>query len=97
MGTFRPENPPPDFDVGVQIVKTRLKSFNDVLRAYGDFDVHRGNLSVFSELSIRHNQVSGYLKPIFKDVEAYDPNQDADKAWTKSVQIGHQRHRETTE
>ncbi len=84
-GTFRPEKPSPDFDVGVQIVKTELKSFNDVLRAYGDFDVHRGNLSVFSELSIRHNQVSGYLKPIFKDVEAYDPNQDADKAWTKKV------------
>ena len=85
VGTFRPEKPSPDFDVGVQIVKTELKSFNDVLRAYGDFDVHRGNLSVFSELSIRHNQVSGYLKPIFKDVEAYDPNQDADKAWTKKV------------
>lgn len=84
-GTFRPEKPSPDFDVGVQIVKTDLKSFNDVLRAYADFDVHQGNLSVFSELSIRHKQVSGYLKPIFKDVEVYDPAQDSDKAWTKKI------------
>jgi hypothetical protein len=85
VGTFRPEKPSPDFDVGVQIVKTDLKSFNDVLRAYVDFDVHRGNLSLFSELSIRHKQVSGYLKPIFKDVEVYDPDKDAEKAWTEKV------------
>jgi len=84
-GTFRPEKPSPDFDVGVQVVKTDLKSFNDVLRAYVDFDVHRGNLLVFSELSIRHKHVSGYLKPIFKDVEVYDPEQDAEKAWTKKI------------
>lgn len=56
-----------------------------MLRAYADFDVSRGNLSVFSELSIRHQQVSGYLKPIFKDVEVYDPKQDAEKAWTQQV------------
>lgn len=85
VGTFRPEQPTPDFDLEVQIVKTALKSFNDVLRAYADFDVSRGNLSVFSELSIRHQQVSGYLKPIFKDVEVYDPKQDAEKAWTQQV------------
>ncbi len=85
VGTFRPEQPTPDFDLEVQIVKTALKSFNDVLRAYADFDVSRGNLSVFGELSIRHQQVSGYLKPIFKDVEVYDPKQDAEKAWTQQV------------
>ncbi|MCW5798808.1 MAG: DUF748 domain-containing protein [Nitrospira sp.] len=84
-GTFRSETPFPDFDVGVQIVKTELKSFNDVLRAYTDFDVHQGNLSVFSELSVRHKQVSGYLKPIFKDVEVYDPEQDTEKARTNKV------------
>lgn len=85
IGTFRPEKPSPDFDLGVQIVKTELQSFNDVLRAYVDFDVHQGNLSVFSELSVRHKLVSGYLKPIFKDVEVYDPSQDAEKAWSKKV------------
>lgn len=84
-GTFRPEKPAPDFDLGVQIVKTDMKSFNDVLRAYADFDVHRGNLSFFSELSIREGQVSGYLKPIFRDVEVYDPHQDKEKGWSKQL------------
>ncbi|MEX5219897.1 MAG: DUF748 domain-containing protein [Nitrospira sp.] len=84
-GTFRPEKPNPDFDLGVQIVKTELKSFNNVLRAYADMDLAKGNLSFFSELSIKNGQVEGYVKPIFKDVEVYDPAQDSDKAWTKKV------------
>ncbi len=84
-GTFRPEKPNPDFNLGVQIVKTDLKSFNNVLRAYADMDVAKGNMSFFSELAIKDDQVRGYVKPIFRDVEVYDPQQDTDKAWTKKV------------
>ncbi len=84
-GTFRPEKPDPDFDLGVQIVKTDMKSFNKVLRAYADMDLAKGNMSFFSELSIKNGRVAGYVKPIFKDVEVFDPKQDSDKAWTKKV------------
>jgi hypothetical protein len=84
-GTFRPEKPNPDFDLNVQIIKTNMKSFNNVLRAYGDVDVAKGNFSFFSELSTKQGRVEGYVKPIFKDVEVYDPKQDTDKAWTKKV------------
>jgi hypothetical protein len=84
-GTFRPEKPDPDFDLDVRIVKTQLKSFNDVLRAYADLDLSKGAFSFFSELSIRNGQVNGYVKPMFKDVEAYDPAQDKDKALTQKA------------
>jgi hypothetical protein len=84
-GTFRPEKPDPDFDVDVRIVKTQLRSFNDVLRAYADVDVSKGAFSFFSELSVKHGQINGYVKPMFNDVEVYDPAQDTDKAWTKKV------------
>jgi hypothetical protein len=84
-GTFRPEKPNPDFNLDVQIIKTNMKSFNDVLRAYGDLDLAKGDMSFFSELSIKNGRVDGYVKPIFKDVEVYDPAQDNDKAWTKKV------------
>ncbi len=83
--TFRPEKPAPDFDLDIQIVKTDMKSFNNVLRAYADVDVHRGDLSFFSELSILEGQVSGYLKPIFRDVEVYDPHEDKEKGWSKQL------------
>lgn len=84
-GTFRPEKPHPDFDLDVQIVKTELKALNNVFRAYTDTDLSKGHLSLFSEISIKNGRVNGYVKPIFKDVEVFDPDQDADKAWTKRV------------
>lgn len=84
-GIFRPEKPDPDFDLDVRIVKTQLRSFNDVLRAYADVDVSKGSFSFFSQLSIKHGRINGYVKPMFNDVKVYDPAQDADKAWTKKV------------
>ena len=42
-GTFRPEQPDPDFDLGVQIVKTDLKSLNRVLKTYADMDLAKGH------------------------------------------------------
>ena len=52
-GTFRPEKASPDFTVQMRLLKTRLRSLNDVLRAYGDFDVADGVLSFFSELTVK--------------------------------------------
>ncbi len=36
-------------------------------------DVASGVFSVFSEMTVKEGQVKGYLKPLFKDVTAYDP------------------------
>jgi hypothetical protein len=85
QGTFRPEKPRPDFDLSAKIVKTKVEAFNDVLRAYGDMDTHRGMFAFFSELSVKDNQVRGYVKPLLKDVEVYDPEQDKEKPLTKKV------------
>jgi hypothetical protein len=60
-------------------VKTTLKSLNDLLRAYGRVDVSSGLFSVFSELTVKEGNISGYLKPFFKDIEVYEPKQDEDK------------------
>jgi hypothetical protein len=78
-GSFRPETKSPDFELSVKILKTPVKSFNSVLKAYGGTDVAAGVLSVFSEMTVKDGQVKGYLKPLFKDVIAYDPEQDQDK------------------
>ena len=78
-GAFRPETKSPDFDLSVKILKTPAKSLNPVLRAYGGTDVAAGVFSVFSEMTVKQGQVKGYLKPLFKDVTAYDPEQDKDK------------------
>ena len=85
MATFRPENPKPDFDLRVSIVKTDLKSFNDALRAYGHIDANAGTFAFFSEMKVKEGHVAGYVKPFFKDVEVYDPQQDKDKALTQKM------------
>ncbi|HEY7531860.1 MAG TPA: DUF748 domain-containing protein, partial [Nitrospiraceae bacterium] len=79
-GKFRPEKPDPDFDLDVQIVKTRLPSMNNVFRAYSDVDLKAGTFAFFSEMKVKDGHVDGYVKPFFKDVEVYDPEQDQNKA-----------------
>jgi hypothetical protein len=78
-GAFRPETKSPDFDLSDKILKTQVRSLNQVLRAYGGTDVTAGIFSLFSEMAVKNGQVKGYLKPLFKDVTAYDPDQDQDK------------------
>ncbi len=78
-GAFRPEVESPDFDLSVKIVNTQVKTLNRLLRAYGGIDAASGLFSVFSEVRVKNGSVKGYLKPLFKDVTAYDPHQDRDK------------------
>lgn len=78
-GSFRPETKSPDFDLSVKILKTPAKSLNQVLRAHSGTDVAAGVFSIFGEMTVKDGQVKGYLKPLFKDVTAYDPEQDKDQ------------------
>jgi hypothetical protein len=78
--TFRPENKGPDFDLDVRIDDTDMTRMNDVLRAYGKFDVVRGLFSFYSELKVKNQTVDGYIKPLYRDLEAYDRRQDAEKS-----------------
>ena len=84
-GTFRPEKPTPDFELYTKIVKTKVESFNNILRAYGGMDTREGTFAFFSELTVKNNQIHGYVKPLLKDVEVYDPEQDKDKPLTKKM------------
>ncbi|MGC3975065.1 MAG: DUF748 domain-containing protein [Nitrospira sp.] len=78
-GAFRPETKSPDFDLHIKVVKTPAKSLNPALRAHSGTDVVAGVFSVFSEMKVKNGKVDGYLKPLYKDVTAYDPEQDKDK------------------
>ena len=85
---FRPQKPLPDFDLKVKIVKTALKSMNNILRAHAGADVTSGTVAFFSEMTVQRGKVDGYVKPFFKNVEVYDPAQDADKSVFKQVYEG---------
>jgi hypothetical protein len=76
---FRPEKQGPDLDLRVKIEDTRLTDMNDLFRAYGRFDVTEGTFAFYSELEIRNDAISGYIKPFFKDVKVYDKRTDSEK------------------
>ena len=82
---FRPEIDGPDFDMRVAIEATDLRTMNGMLRAHGGFDVVAGVFSFYSELAVKNAQVRGWVKPLFKDVQAYDPAQDRDKSTMKKL------------
>jgi hypothetical protein len=52
---------------------------NELLRAYGNFDVSAGTFSFFSELKVKEGRIDGYIKPLFKDMKVYDKRQDKHK------------------
>ena len=79
-GTFRPEKKSPDFDLNIKIERTQMRAMNDLLRAYGNFDVTAGLFSLYSELNVKNGRVEGYIKPLFRDMKVYDARQDQEKS-----------------
>ncbi|MGE5414969.1 MAG: DUF748 domain-containing protein [Syntrophomonadaceae bacterium] len=83
--SFRPGFQNADLDVKVHVAPTKLPLLNDLFRAYGKFDVAAGTLEVFAEAGIHDKYMRGHVKPIFKDLEVYDKNQEAQKPFFKKV------------
>jgi uncharacterized protein DUF748 len=76
----RAETSGPALDVSVRITDVNLAAMNDLLRAYGHVDVASGQFAFYSEVAVRHGVITGYVKPLFKDVAVSDPEKDKDKS-----------------
>jgi Domain of Unknown Function (DUF748) len=85
VATFRPEKQGPDFDVEVKIENTDMTAMNDMLRAYGDFDVAAGMFSLFSEVGVKNGRINGYVKPLFSGLDVYSRGQDREKGFVKKL------------
>jgi len=77
--TFRPEQQGADFDLYLKIKNTQLTSLNDLLRAYGNFDVEAGQFSLVTEMHVNGRKVDGYVKPFFKNMKVYDRRTDEER------------------
>ena len=74
--TFEPETQGPAFGLAASLENTQMQAMNDLLLAHGNFDVEAGLFSLYAELQVRDGAVKGYVKPLFREVEVFDPNQD---------------------
>jgi hypothetical protein len=86
--TFRPETHGPDFALAASIENTRMQTMNQLLRAYGNFDVTRGFFSLYTEFRVKNGAVRGYVKPLFKEMDVYDARQDQEKNLFQKIYEG---------
>jgi hypothetical protein len=66
--TFRPHQKGGDLNLKVSIEHTDLTKMNELLRAYGKFEVAGGDFSLYSEVTVRDGTIAGYVKPLFRDI-----------------------------
>jgi hypothetical protein len=86
--TFRPETKGPDFTLAASIENTKMQTMNDLLRAHAKFDVVRGFFSVYTEMRVKNGAVRGYVKPLFREMDVYDPQQDREKSLFQKIYEG---------
>jgi Domain of Unknown Function (DUF748) len=82
---FHTEKSGPAFELSVRITDVSMPAMNELFRAYGNFDVAAGEFSFFSEMAVRDGAITGYVKPLFKDMVVYDQEKDKDKTFTHKV------------
>ena len=83
--TFKTDKAGPSFDIGVRVEEVDVTKLNDLFRAYGRFDASAGRFYVYSELDAKEGVVSGYVKPLFKDLKIYDKQQDKSKPFVRKM------------
>ncbi len=87
-GTFRSETKSPDFYLSIAIKNTNMTTMNNLFRAYGNFDIKAGLFSFFSELTVKNNQVEGYVKPLFQDMQVTDRRDKEQKSIFHKLYVG---------
>jgi hypothetical protein len=76
---LNPLNRVPTFDMNTKMTAVSINKLNDFLRAYGNFDVEKGTISLYTEAAAKDGKISGYTKPIIKDLKVASWKEDKDK------------------
>jgi hypothetical protein len=94
-GDFLASQQGPVFNLKAAIQNTDMLSMNDILRAFGSFDVAAGQFSVFSQVAVKDGNIEGYVKPMFANLRVYDYQKDKGTSvmhQAKEVLIGGASH-----
>lgn len=63
-------------ELQLRILGLDLTRINDFASAYGKFDFHAGEGDLTMEIGVRERQLEGYVKPIMRNVDVFDMDQD---------------------
>jgi len=76
--TFDPLSNFEDFEFRLRAKDIELKRMNDFASAYGKFDFNAGHGDVVIEAKAEKAKVTGYIKPLLRDVDVFDWQQDVE-------------------
>ena len=62
----------PDVDAEIALRRLPLTELTDFTRAYAGFDFEAGTMSMYSELAVARERISGYVKPIISGKKVLD-------------------------
>ena len=71
------------FDLDLKVEGIDLTKVNDFFQAYANFDVNKGNMSVYTELATREGAFTGYVKPVIKDLDVLGKEDREDNFFRK--------------
>ena len=70
---MRPRKGGYDMDLSARVENADMARMNNFVHDYGGFNVAAGEMSVFTELKVVNDVVTGYVKPLFRDVKVGTP------------------------
>ncbi|MBX8497750.1 DUF748 domain-containing protein [Pseudomonas cichorii] len=76
--TFDPLSDFQDFDFRLRATGIHLRRLNDFASAYGKFDFNAGNGDLVIEAQASDGQLSGYIKPLLRNVDVFNWKQDVE-------------------
>jgi hypothetical protein len=66
----------PTFHLAVRLLGLDVTKLNDLALTYGKFDFKRGWFDLVLEADSKEGQMTGYVKPLFRNLKVFSFNQD---------------------
>jgi hypothetical protein len=70
----------PTFHVATRVLGLDVTKINDLALAYGRFDFKRGWFDLVLEADAKEGQLTGYVKPLFRDLKVFSLTEDLKEA-----------------
>jgi hypothetical protein len=74
--TMDPFSYRPTFHMGLRLIGLDVTKVNDLALAYGKFDFKRGWFDLVVETDSKEGQLTGYVKPLFRNLKVFSLKQD---------------------
>jgi hypothetical protein len=74
--TLDPFSYRPTFHLALRLLGLDVTKINDLALSYGKFDFKRGWFDLVVEADAKEGQLTGYVKPLFRDLKVFSLTQD---------------------